>query len=613
MKSKNELSRRDFIRTGVLSTAAIAGAVSLAPSLPSSLLAAQKESWPLFKGTGYKPSDGPAGLLFSQVGYEAGFPVRVIIRLPNKKDLPPKARCVLIPQTGGNQYSSPCSYWGELWKSVWWVAEFDKIDEAGKWDIEIRNGNKVILSDSGLKVGKNILWEKTIEWSSVDMLERRKLFTKVGAGWQDAGTLWVESPAQSAMIIALGELLENRIKSFDQKFIERIYEQITVGCDYLVMTQEKATELGFEKGSFSHDLLGHEKDILPNDAGKALIALLKAAKLLPEKYAGKKDKYYKAAELGFDWLLNKAKPMGDYGYMRIQRGLSENVKIPNDEWLTRDLLVMCRASLEFYKHGKTGSEELAIKYARKVMGRQIRKEKAQEGFYGHFYEFDSMNHAETSWSHGISGNNQFGADMGGFYPNYLIPLIDLLKLFPDHQDAEGWKETLKNFTYGYLIPGCQANPFYLVPQGIFKNEGPIWFCGTFHGTNAIYGFTAALALELEKLFNEPKLKKIAYGNLQWLAGLNSGITAENVKKGCLVFSADIPEGAALPASMICHVGKRWAGTWFQTRGVICNGFTAGEQFKYDVEPKKINDGPFSLTDEDWIPHSAGWLTGLMRL
>lgn len=76
---------------------------------------------------------------------------------------------------------------------------------------------------------------------------------------------------------------------------------------------------------------------------------------------------------------------------------------------------------------------------------------------------------------------------------------------------------------------------------------------------------------------------------------------------------EIPVGSALPASMICHIGKRWAGTWFQTRGVICNGFSTGEQLKYDMEPKKENDGPFSFTDEDWIPHSAAWLTGLMRL
>lgn len=308
--------------------------------------------------------------------------------------------------------------------------------------------------------------------------------------------------------------------------------------------------------------------------------------------------------------------MGDYGYVKMQRGLPETAEIPKNEWPTRDLLTMCEASIQMQKLGFENANELAIDFAQKVMARQIPKEKSMSGFYGHFREFESMEHAEPSWTHGIVPSpqgSQFGTDMGGVYPNYLMPIIELLQQFPEHEDAGKWKQTLSNFTYGYLIPGCEANPFYLVPQLIIPDEGAIWFCGTFHGTNAIYGYTASLALELEKVFNEPKLKNIAYGNLQWLAGLNGGITKEAMKKGCVIFSTDIPDGLTLPASMICNIGKRWAGTWFQTRGVICNGFTTGEQFKYDVEPKKENDGPLSLTDEDWIPHSAGWLTGLMRL
>lgn len=65
--------------------------------------------------------------------------------------------------------------------------------------------------------------------------------------------------------------------------------------------------------------------------------------------------------------------------------------------------------------------------------------------------------------------------------------------------------------------------------------------------------------------------------------------------------------------MICDIGKRTAGTWFNTRGVICNGFSVGEQFKMLIPPTIENDGPFSLTDEDWIPHSAGFITGLLHL
>ena len=613
--NKNNYSRRKFLKTGAISSVAITGAAALT-SCESQASKEKPELFPLFKGENYKPEDGVAGLLFSQVGYESGFPVRVLVRLPKKDLLPEIVNCVLIPIFHEKEYKTECKYWGEIWQSHWWVAEFTAIAEEGEWDVEIQNDKKTVFQDSGLKIKKNILWDSTIEWSSVDMLERRSLFTGVGAGWQDAGTLWVESPAQSAMIISLEELLEKKIEAFDETFLQRIYTQIECGCDYLVLTRKEAEKQGFSIGSMSHDVLKHQKDILPHDAMKAVVAFAKAVQLLPEKYEEKKLKYAESAKLAFQWLINSAKPMGDYGYVKMQRGLAQTVEIPKNEWPTRDLLTMCQAALEMKKIGIENGIELAVDFAAKVMARQIPKENAQSGFYGHFYEFDSMKHAEPSWTHGIVPSEkgaQFGVDMGGVYPNYLVPLIELLQFFPEHEDAAKWKQTLSDFTYGYLIPGCEANPFYLVPQLITPDEGPIWFSGTFHGTNAIYGFTASLALELEKIFNEPRLKNIAYGNLQWMAGLNSGITAKNVKEGCVVFSTEIPEGIALPASMICNIGRRWAGTWFQTRGVICNGFSTGKQFVYDVEPKKENDGPFSLTDEDWIPHSAGWLTGLMRL
>jgi len=417
-------------------------------------------------------------------------------------------------------------------------------------------------------------------------------------------------------VVIREELLEIKKEAFDLQFQERITTQIAVGCDYLILTQNKAEDLGFAKGSMSHDVKGHEKDILPHDAMKAVVALAKAVQLLPQKYDSKKLKYAEAAKKAFSWLVNTAQPMGEYGYVKMQRGLAADASIPKDEWLTRDLLMMCRASLEMLKLGMPEAKEQAIVYARKVIARQISQENGESGIYGHFKEFDSMNHSEPSWCHGIvpSKNGvEFGADMGGIYPHYLMPMVEMIKQWPEHEEAGKWKETLHSFAYNYLIPTCEQNPFYLVPQGIFGNEGAIWFCGTFHGTNAIYGFTAALALELSKLFGDDKLKEIAYGNLQWLAGLNGGITKENLKQGCVVFSTDVPEGLALPASMMCGVGNRWAGTWFQTRGVICNGFSTGKQFVYDTAPTKANDGPFSLTDEDWIPHSASWITGLMRL
>jgi hypothetical protein len=609
---KKGLSRREFVKTAAVASGTVAaGSILISCSGDTDHSAISPYTLPVFNGKDFKPSEGVAGLLFSQIGYETDHPVRIILRLPGKGSVSSATICKLIPVNGESAIKAKFEYWGGLWGSHWWTAEFPPFENEGEWNIEVIDSGTCVFSDTGLKVGKNILWEKTSELAAADMLERRVHFTKVGAGWQDAGTLWVESPAQSAMVIALSELLIHGSEKLDQKLTDRICKQITVGCDYLVMTQEKAGKLGYLAGAMSHDLLGHEHDVLPNDAMKAVIALARAVQVLPDTYKEKKTGYLESAQLAYHWLTNEARPLGSLGLSLFQRGLPPYTVIPGDEWQTRDLVTMAWAGLELWKIKKDDTKNEVTGFVRLIMKRQITAEKAESGFFGHFQEYDSLPHSEKSWIHGIV-DNKFGADIGGIYPNYLVPVVEMLRIWPDHEDAAAWKETLHSFTYNFLVPACKANPFLIIPQGIFGNEGPVWFCGTFHGTNTIYGYTAALALELSELFNEPVLRDIAYSNLQWLAGLNAGITADNLK-ACVIFSTDIPEGLALPASMMCGVGRRWAGTWFGTRGVICNGFSTGKQFVYDVEPLKKNDGPFSLTDEDWIPHSAAWLTGLVRL
>jgi hypothetical protein len=612
MEKQNKVSRRGFFRTTALAAPAIIGAGSLAGCRNKDDAADRNtESFPLFRGAGYHPSDGPSGLLFSQIGYEPGLPLRIILRLPKKELIKKSAECRLIPTGNENNYKAPVTYWGEIWGSHWWVVSFDAIEEEGEWSIELWQDGECLIVDKGLQVEKNILWNKTVELAAADMLERRVHFTKVGAGWQDAGTLWVESCAQSAMVIGLEDLLEIGNRKLTDELLGRIHKQIIVGCRYFVMLEKKARELGFPAGAQSHDLHGHEKDILPADTLKSVIALSRAVKLLPEEFSAEKETFRRTALSGWDWLLTNAKPLGSYGMSLFQRGIPEDSLIPAGEWQTRDLLLFCLAAIRMADLTGDSSLEKAIEFAGKIVRRQIPQEKNENGYFGHFYEFDSLQHSEKSWTHGIV-NNQFGADLGGIYPNHLLPLIELITRLPDHAEAPSWKITLENFVNGYLIPACSKNPFLLVPQGIFGKEGPVWFCGTFHGTNTIYGHTAALALELEKIMKEPRLKEIAYGNLLWLAGLNAGITKDNLQ-AAVIFSTDVPDGMALPASMMCGVGNRSAGTWFQTRGVICNGFSTGKQFVYDTEPKMANDGPFSFTDEDWIPHSAAWLSGLVRL
>ncbi len=241
---KNSVSRRNFMKSTAVASSAFLGAAALSACSETTGRQRKSEKFSINSLKNYQPSDGISGLLFSQIGYELGLPVRVVLRLPKKELLQGKTTCKRSPLSGEKTYETEFKSHFHIWGSHWWVADFRTIDEAGEWDVKVWNENDCVFDDRGLKVGKNILWNETIEYASVDMLERRVHFIGVGAGWQDAGTLWVESPAQSAIIIALEELLEVKKDSFDNQFQERIYTQIAVGCDYLVMTQNKAEELG---------------------------------------------------------------------------------------------------------------------------------------------------------------------------------------------------------------------------------------------------------------------------------------------------------------------------------------------------------------------------------
>ena len=100
----------------------------------------------------------------------------------------------------------------------------------------------------------------------------------------------------------------------------------------------------------------------------------------------------------------------------------------------------------------------------------------------------------------------------------------------------------------------------------------------------------------------------AVGNLQRICGLNAGITQGSLD-GCVVWKAKVPEGHAVPYSQIYSVGRRWTGIL----GTVPNGFSVNPQFRLVVEPTREKDEPLLFTDEDWIPHGAGFVAGLTAL
>ncbi len=241
-----------------------------------------------------------------------------------------------------------------------------------------------------------------------------------------------------------------------------------------------------------------------------------------------------------------------------------------------------------------------------VLARQVTADAPEGEYFGHFRAFDGYPFTEKAWSH-----HQFGFNCGLVFPHYVLPLLMMLegRAFPDR--AQRWQTALENFAYHYFLPACRANPFWLLPNGYFTEVGLIWFCGLGHGMNAAYGWAAVLALEFARFFRDPVFHKIAFGDLQWIAGLNAGLTRESLA-GSWKFRAELPEGVAVPCSMIHRVGDFTAGSWLDIPGSICNGFDVDEQFKLNTEPSAAVDAPRLFTDEDWITHAGAWLSAVAR-
>ena len=271
--------------------------------------------------------------------------------------------------------------------------------------------------------------------------------------------------------------------------------------------------------------------------------------------------------------------------------------------MTRDLLMMMWGALELFRaSGLRGYRDRAVGLAREVLERQVKESEREGEFYGHFRTFASAGFTEKANVH-----HDVGHDTGATFPHYLVPLIEMAGVWKDHHDAGLWRQAVLDFAHGYFLPACSANPFFLPPEGYFAGEGLLTFCGPWHGINTSYGFAAALAVRLEQFTGDSAFRNIAVGNLQWIAGLHSGVTRESFE-GCVKWHDEVPEGEAVSYSQIWGVGRRSVGCWTNIRGTIPNGFDTNPQFRLEVVPSVENDIPRLYTDEDWIPHGAGWIT-----
>lgn len=533
------------------------------------------------------------GLLTSQIGHDLGDPVRAVWRSPAAPDGPLVATVLAADGTVRGQ--APCRPWGRLWGAHWSVAECGALPE-GAWT--------VVLSGDGCELGRRIvdvaphrLWRETWRLVALEQLERRTRIAGLGhgTGWQDCGCDWQEVNSHAACITGLCDLMP--VAAMSESDRARTAAQIRVGCRLLDRMQDEAPAAGLGDGALIHEHRRARRPLV-RDAVWAALAWARAARALG------------GAE-GQAWRQRARRALGWWGRAQIEHAGMDPVAhgwpagyVPPCEHPTIDLALAAWAWLELAESPGDEAGVQAIALAGRVLDLQVARGPA--GPWGHFWEFPDRHQAAPVWTH-----NNIGPDTGDVGVSPAWAIAGLLRRWPDHPQAGRWRDALTAHADGWLVPMADASPFAISARA--WRGGWIHFTGLWHGMNAVYAMTAALCDDLAGLLGRPDLRPIAHANRQWIAGLNIGLTAAARNLGCHMTWPEADDAVARPVAMIQGCGRSTAAGWMGIPGTIPNGFSAGDQFRFDVPADAASDASTSFTDEDWIVHAGAWLMAVARV
>lgn len=543
------------------------------------------------------------GLLVSQIGYEAELSKRALIRSTDS-DYACDARFEVRDAYNGRIYfSAEVVRWGERWGSTWWTMDFTGLYRSGLYRLHLLRGNEEYAFSDPFRVGVNIVWDSAVETVAFAQFDERARHARHGAGWRDCGAHGRECDSHTYAIIGLCDLLQHGFAFLPPEKQCRLAGVIVTGCDYLCLLMDWAEQAGHPPGAVAHELPFHG-EVIPGNVVATAMALGYASRLLFDIDQEKASLYASRAAQAFGYFLGMS-PYSMEGFSAINRGIEEGYQ-PHG-FMTRDLLMALWAGLQLYAAGRLGFKPELERLTQSILDRQIVQADAEHGYWGHFYEFDDRHHSEKANTH-----HHIGHDTGAILAWNMLPLMEFNQWFGESALASRARQAVCDFAAHFALPACRANPFLLLPMGVFGQEGLLDLCGPWHGMNATYGYFASMAVRLSSFAGLPELIDTAVGNIQWICGLNAGVTKESMN-GCVVWRETIPEGIALPYSQIVGVGHRSVGGWAGIPGSIINGFCTNPQFTLQVKPNRDNDGPWFLTDEDWIPHAGGFLSAVAVL
>ena len=324
------------------------------------------------------------GLLYSQIGYDLGDPMRAIIR-GGSRDHIPDGTTFEVHQADGSlaadarasedgiapgaaSSTGEVRYWGAVWHGHWWEIDFSAIAEPGSYVISVTAPDTSgIYTSEPIRVARSLLWQETVVPVAVEQMEGRQRLARNGIGWRDCGAEWREANSHATMIIALCRLVDAGWSWLEPETADRIYDQIVHGCTYLGILQDAGEQTGAPEGAIIHEIPSH-MDIIPGDSAQGAVALAYAARLLADSRPEVARELSARALAAMDYLLLEAQPHGPSGFSPMNHGAPEDFRVP-DEFMTRDLAMMMWGCVELYVGGHVEYKRHAVRLAREEIGR----------------------------------------------------------------------------------------------------------------------------------------------------------------------------------------------------------------------------------------------------
>ena len=518
-------------------------------------------------------------LYYSQIGYDLEQNKRVYF----SGDLKNGSFQIVNSVTKEVVLQGQLTYWGMKWQRNWYVLDFSEINKPGEYSLQILDDGAIVSeSKTSLHIRRDVLWNRCWYDCSLGQLDVRAANCYQEGGWRDCGSELQEVSSHIIMLEAVCDLLEDvRVPSMEKP---HLLEHIVRGADYIVKCQRS-------DGGFVHEL-HHNPSVSFENCANAIAVLTRASQLLKEYSPQKSSLYLESAKKAYKFIefYDLFSAMQENISLPIAYGAPNEMNVSPTQPRTRDLLALLQASIRLYQVGEHLLEEKLFALLDKILERQISFQNAEHSHYGHFYTFQGYDFSEKAnyhcgaWDLPYKNYNQ-----GAHKPYWVMPLFEMIDLFPGRKAISVCKEALQNFAYGFFKPACFDNPFMILPAGVYKEEGIVYFSGWYHGHAKIYGYAAALAMRFYRMFEDEDFRKIATANLQWVAGLNC-------------------EGI----SFIVDIGDNAAKDWNMLRGTIINGFDASKQFSISPVSKET-DLPVFLDDEGGIHHCAGFISGLCAM